>query len=369
MTRGPRVLAFIEALGVTGPAKNLLDTAGVLDLSVATYRRHPAPPPHHDGVDAFVDAFHQRGIPVTVIGERRALDPAAASAVSQTIARLRPDIVQTHNIKSHALVARATGRHQIPWVAFHHGYTSTDLKVRLYNLVDRWSLPRADAVVTTCRPFADELAHAGIDRQRITVVHNAAAGTAPMDRRSARALLGLDDAPLIVAVGRLSREKGHDVLIDACASLQRMSRDAPTLLIAGEGPEHDRLAARARRRGIKLRLDGFQASIAPYYAAADVFVLPSRSEGSPNVLLEAMAAGRPIVATSVGGVPEIASCGEVQLVPPDQPMALANAVAQVFSSPVLADRLGRRARRRAFDFTAAARNATLLDLYSRLCAS
>jgi glycosyltransferase involved in cell wall biosynthesis len=365
----PRVLAFIEALGVTGPARNLLDTAGVLDLAVATYRRHHAPRAHHDGVDAFVAAFEHRGIPVTVIDERRALDASAASTVSKTIARVRPDIVQTHNIKSHAFVAHALARQHIPWVAFHHGYTSTDLKVRLYNLVDRWSLPRADAVVTTCAPFADELAHAGIDRQRIAVVHNAAADIVSMDRASARRMLGLDDAPTIVAVGRLSHEKGHDVLVDACALLRRGSHGQATLLIAGEGPERNRLAARARRRGVNLRLDGFQTSIAPYYAAADVFVLPSRSEGSPNVMLEAMAAGCPIVATRVGGVPEIAGGGETQLVPRDRPMALAQAVAQLFDSPALARRLGRRARRRASLFTAAARNTALLDLYSRLCAS
>ena len=365
----PRVLAFIEALGVTGPARNLLDTAGVVDLSVATYRRHFASRAHHDGVDAFVAAFERRGIPVTVIEERRALDATAASAVGKTIARFRPDIVQTHNIKSHAFVAHALGRQRVPWVAFHHGYTATDLKVRLYNLVDRWSLPRATAVVTTCADFANELAHVGIDRRRIAVVHNAAADIAPMDRAAARALLALDDGPTVVAVGRLSREKGHDVLVDACAFLRRVSREEPTLLIAGDGPERTRLAARARQRGVKLRLDGFQTSIAPYYAAADVFVLPSRSEGSPNVLLEAMAAGCPIVATRVGGVPEIAGSGEVQLVPRDRPMALAQAIAQIFSSPALADRLGRWARRRASHFTAAARNTALLDLYSRLCAS
>lgn len=365
----PRVLAFIEALGVTGPARNLLDTAGVVDLSVATYRRQLAPRAHHDGVDAFVAAFERRGIPVTVIEERCALDAAAATAVSKTIARCRPDIVQTHNIKSHAFVARAAARQGLRWVAFHHGYTATDLKVRLYNLVDRWSLPRADAVVTTCTPFAEELTSAGIDRQRITVVHNAAAEVAVMDRAEARRRLGLPHGPIVVAVGRLSHEKGHDVLIDACALLRRVSRDEPTLIIAGEGPERGRLAARARRHGVALRLDGFQTSIAPYYAAADVFVLPSRSEGSPNVLLEAMAAGCPIVATRVGGVPEIAGSGEVQLVPRDRPLALAQAIAQVFSSPALADRLGRWARRRASDFTAAARNNALLDLYSRLCAS
>ena len=365
----PRVLAFIEGLGVTGPARNLLDTAGVLDLSVATYRRHLAPRAHHDGVDALVAAFNQRGIPVTVIDERRALDATAAAAVSQTIARLRPDIVQTHNIKSHAFVARARRRQSVPWVAFHHGYTATDLKVRLYNFIDRWSLRRADAVVTTCAPFAHELSQVGVDRQRITVVHNAASDVAAMDRASARRLLGLDDGPTIVAVGRLSHEKGHDVLVDACAILRRVSRIQPTLLIAGDGPERPRLAARARRHGVKLRLDGFQFSVAPYYAAADVFVLPSRSEGSPNVLLEAMAAGCSIVATRVGGVPEIAGGGEVQLVPRERPMAIAQAVADVFSSPALAERLGRWARRRASDFSAAGRNTRLLDLYGRLCAS
>jgi glycosyltransferase involved in cell wall biosynthesis len=306
-------------------------------------------------------------VPVRVIAERRAFDTAAASAVSRTIAELRPDVIQTHHIKSHALVAASRARGRTPWVAFHHGYTTTDLKVRLYNLIDRWSLPRADAVVTTCGPFADALARAGVDRQRISVIHNAAPEVpGSVDRTSARRTLGFENIATVVAAGRLSYEKGHDVLIDACAALERLTSDRPALVIAGDGPERSRLAARARERGVRLRLDGFQANLLPYYAAADVVALPSRSEGSPNVLLEAMAAGRPIVATSVGGVPEIAGADGAHLVAPDRPQDLARALALVLNSPALADRLGGAARRQASRFTTTARTAALLDLYARL---
>jgi len=364
----PRVLAFMEALGLTGPARNLLDTAGAVDLSVATYRRQPAPAAHHDGVDVFVAAVRRRGVPVHLIGERRALDAAVASRVSRTIAEVHPDVVQTHHIKSHALVAAAPARRRIPWVAFHHGYTTTDLKVRLYNQIDRWSLPRADAVVTTCAPFADALTKAGVDPRRISVLHNAAPEIqSHSDRAVARRSLGLEGAAaIVVAAGRLSREKGHDVLVDACAALAELTSIDPLLVIAGDGPERARLAARARQRGVRLRLDGFQSDLGPYYAAADVVALPSRSEGSPNVLLEAMAAGCPIVATSVGGVPEIAGGDAASLVAPDRPLDLARALAQVLNSSALAEQLGRAARRRASRFTATARTAALLDLYARL---
>ena len=295
-----RVLAFIEAHGVTGPVRNLLETAGSVDLHLATYRRRGAPRESRDGVDALLSAVAARGIPVTVIDERGAFDPAALSAVSRTITTLQPDVVQTHNIKSHALVAAAPARRGIPWVAFHHGYTSTDLKVRLYNRLDRWTLPRADAVVTTCARFAEDLEHAGVGADRISVVHNAVVPARPVEKASARRRLDLDRGAAIVAVGRLSWEKGHDILLDACAMIRREFnvRDVQ-LVIAGDGPERRRLAARARNSRVSLRLDGYQSDIAPYYAAADVFVLPSRSEGSPNALLEAMAAGCPIIATRV----------------------------------------------------------------------
>lgn len=361
------MLAFIEALGLTGAARNLVESGTHVDLHVATYRRRHAPPAHHAGVDALVAAANARGVPMVVLDERHAFDPALIARVRDTIAQVRPGIVQTHNIKSHALVARARGRSAVPWVAFHHGYTTIDLKDRIYSTADRLALRRADLVVTPCAAFARDLAARGIDPGRVAVVHNAVWPRDLPSREDARRRLSLEGRRAVVSVGRLSREKGHDVLIDACAALDPVVRRDAMVVIAGDGPERGRLEARAAAAGVTLRCDGFQPDVAPYYAAADVFVLPSRSEGSPNVLLEALAAGCPIVATGVGGVPEIVQHGSsALLVAADRPLQLRERIEHVLTRRDLAADLAAAGRVVAARFAPARRTAALEAIYSSL---
>jgi glycosyltransferase involved in cell wall biosynthesis len=361
----PRVLAFIEALGVTGPVRNLFRTAGSVDLHVATYRRGSGGRAHHDGIDALVDAARGRGVPLHVLDERHAFDPALLWRIARVIRAVGPHVVQTHNIKSHALVACQRNRPR--WIAFHHGYTDTDRKQRFYNRIDRWTLRRADAVVTTCSAFAGDLAAAGVDRRRITVLHNAVEPQRPIEMERARRALCLDSDHTVVAIGRLSREKGHDLLIDACAALPAGIRERTMLVIAGDGPEQPALVRRAAARGVRLRMDGYHEDVRAWYAAADAFVLPSRSEGSPNVLLEAFAAGCAVVAAGVGGVPEIAEDGvSAWLVPGSDPGALASGIEAVLTDSRLAARLRQGALAAAARFTPAARASALDALYAQV---
>ena len=361
-----RVLAFIEALGLTGPARNLLESSSGLDLHVGTYRRRGAD--HHEaGIAALARAFEARGVPVIVIDERRRFDPAVLRGMRAAIDRVRPDVVQTHNIKSHALMAAAQRGVRVPWVAFHHGYTDTDFKMRVYNRLDRHALRHADAVVTPCEAFVRELEEAGVDSARMSVLHNAVDAAPVIDRDAVRHALGVAGRRVILSVGRLSREKGHDVLIDACARLNPGLIERLCVLIVGDGPERAALERRAASAGVPVRFEGFQSSIDRYYAAADVFVLPSRSEGSPNALLEALAAGCPSIAARVGGVPEIVTHGvSAWLVPPEDPERLRDAIAYVLSNRSAAAGLAEEARRTASRMTRAGRHAQLHSIYQRV---
>jgi glycosyltransferase involved in cell wall biosynthesis len=199
------------------------------------------------------------------------------------------------------------------WVAYHHGYTGTSRAVRLYEELDRWSLRGAARVITVCSAFAADLARRGVRPERLHVQHTPIRSLGvPEGEASAglRAELAIPESMRVVlAVGRLSREKGHADLVRAFAELRR-SQNAPPLklVVAGDGPERaalERLAGELDIAGDVI-LAGHRHSIREFYALADAFVLPSHSEGSPNVLLEAMDAGVPVVATRVGGVPELA---------------------------------------------------------------
>lgn len=338
-----RLLAVIEAYTITGPAKNLLEFArssreSGIDTTIATFTREASS-------NLFIETAQSYGIPVETIRERSAYDSAALRALAETVDRLRPDIVQTHAVKSHFLARRAGLPQRTPWVAFHHGYTWPTLKARLYNQLDRWSLRQAGKVLTVSEPYRDELVAHGVDKGQIEIVHNAIPagwGKSQVDASAVtRAQLGIaDDRKLILIVGRLSREKDHLTLLEAVSRLPPEVQ--PHLLVVGEGPERGRIEQSVARLGLReqVTLVGQQNSAEPYYRIADIVAISSLQEGSPNALLEAMAAGVPVVATAVGGIPEIVEDGvSALLVGSKDAAGMAAAIGRLFNDPQLARKL------------------------------
>lgn len=389
-----KLLAVIEANTVTGPAKNLLSFFRLmrssepiegmrLEPSIVTFQRKTGDAAGDNNelsdpessANAFVAAARAQGVAVDIISERFRFDPNVVAQFRQIVARRAPDVVQTHMVKSHFLTKLAGIRRRYPWVAYHHGYTSTDLKMRGYNQLNRWSLPSADRVITVCGPFADQLSRAGVRRDRIVVCHNSVDFPAPVSEESKRALrqrLGITDGEWVVlTVGRLSHEKGH---IDLLRALTVLGEINPALnfklVIVGEGPERARLETELRSAGLSGRVvfAGQTADVQTYYEIADVLALPSHSEGSPNVLLEGMAAGLAVVATAVGGVSEIAVNEETALlVAPNDAQSFASALNRVSQDGEFARKLGRAAAVHvAQKFSPAAYVRSLLHVYRGL---
>jgi glycosyltransferase involved in cell wall biosynthesis len=378
-----KILSIIEATTVTGPAKNLLnfcrlmqtpefavDGRPLVEVSIVTFHRGEASPTPN----AFVEAARDLGIAVDVINERFRFDRSAIHQLREIVARRKPDLIQTHMIKSHFLVKLAQLNKQHPWIAYHHGYTSTDAKMLVYNQLNRWSLPSADRVIAVCEAFAKQLVRAGVRRERISICHNSVKpprNISKDEQQSLRANFQIsNDERVIVCVGRLSREKGHNDLIHAIALVHEME---PTLkfklLLVGDGPERAHLETVVRDLRIQEQVVfvGHVADVAAFYSIADVLALPSHSEGSPNVLLEAMAAGLPIVATAVGGVPEIAMSGENSLLTsPHQPQEFADALLTVLTDHVPAKRLATNAIMRAREFSPEAHALQLVCIYQEL---
>lgn len=351
-----RIVSLVEAATMNAVAKIVLEffrtTKHLPDSdedfpsiqgSIITFDRSA----DHDSPNEFVATARASGLEVDVIREQRRFDLGVIRALREAIDTRRPDLVITNSVKSHFLFWRSRLNRKYPWVAFHHGYTTTDLKMRVYNRLDRWSLPKADRVATVCHAFASELAReTKIPPEQIFVQHNAIRPQPPPaadEVKELRRRFGIAEGErVILAVGRLSKEKAHAELIEAFKQVSRNPDLHCKLLIAGDGPERANLerTARASGQNDQITFAGQVSNIQPFYAAADVFVLPSHSEGSPNVLLEAMAAEVPIVATAVGGVPEIVAAEEsALLVPPQNPQTLAAAIDRVLQDSTLAQRL------------------------------
>jgi glycosyltransferase involved in cell wall biosynthesis len=368
-----RLLAILEATTITGPAKNLLQFAQCarehVEVTIAVFWREGQS-------NLFLETAGRLAVPVHALPEAGRFDRTLIPTLRSLASELKPDLIQSHAVKSHFLV-RAAGLHRVaPWVAFHHGYTWPDLRARVYNRLDRWSLRAAKRVLTVSEPFRRELIGRGVAPERIDVVHNAIdpqwglRGKTPEASAALCAQLGIGpEKRVVLIVGRLSSEKDHRTLLEALRRLQG-SVPPPHLAIVGDGPERPRIEEAIRALGLveSVTLTGMVPSAEPYYGIADVCVLSSLSEGSPNALLEAMAAGVPVVATAVGGVPEMVTHGEsALLIQPGDCQAMTSAIAALLSDGDLARKLAARAREVVLERHAPeARTRRLVEAYCRL---
>jgi glycosyltransferase involved in cell wall biosynthesis len=331
---------------LSGPGRQLTEVARALkdtgvELTVVTFQRRGRP------ASPFPEHLAKAGVACEVLPESGATDVSLISRLRAVIDRLDPHVLQTHSYKPAALVAalQVIGRRR-PWIAFFHGVTHEDRKVRVYNWLDRRLVARADRVVVMSQAQLAGFSHLG---DRVRLVHNAVLTAAVRDGAGERLSLPESPRPVLGVIGRLSAEKGIDVLLRAVRVLHDRGLQ-PSLLIAGDGPEREPLIK--LRDDLKLtdsvRFLGAVHPIAALYPHLDVVVLSSRTEGLPNVLLEALAADRAVVATRVGAIPEVlAETDAGELVAPDSVNELADGIARALSR--LDDQRARDARRRAVD--------------------
>jgi glycosyltransferase involved in cell wall biosynthesis len=224
-----------------------------------------------------------------------------------------------------------------------------------------WALSRTERVVAVSRALAEEVVTLGVPRDRVAIVMNGVDGELfrPRDRAAARAELGLPAGPLALYVGNLKADKG---VLDLAAAWSRVARELPEaqLAIVGGGPARGALEAQLPPGA---RLHGPQplAQVPTWMAACDILVLPSHAEGTPNVVLEALACGRRVVASSVGGIPDLITCPTLgQLVPAHQPEALAAALTDALRTPYAAEPVAELGARGGWEPSAAALHAVLV---------
>ena len=259
----------------------------------------------------------------------------AIGKLRQFVRREQIALVCTHGYKADVLATAACLGTGVPTAVFLRGWIGEDPKVKMYEFLDRSLLPLANRVVCLCAAQAGAIACRPGLRNKVRVVVNAGEkrNILPEKRAQIRtslyASLGVSaEAILIATAGRLSPEKGTADFIRAIPHIWPLV-PAAKFVICGEGREGADLRALVNRLGLaeKVIFAGFLPCLPEQIAAFDLLVNPSLTEVMPNVVLEAIAAGVPVVATAVGGVPEIAYAAKgVYLTPPENPDALASAV-------------------------------------------
>jgi glycosyltransferase involved in cell wall biosynthesis len=257
------------------------------------------------------------------------------------IQSLRPDLVHLHSAKA-GLAGRLALRSSTRTVYQPHAWSFLAVEGLMRSLTlawERWSVRWTDAVVCVSEAECRDAVELGLRLQdRVRVVPNGVDTERflPRDRDEARARLGLDEGPLAVCVGRLSRQKGQDVLLDAWSAIREAVPGA-RLALVGDGPEGDRLRERA---GEDVLFAGISDDPRDWYAAATVVVIPSRWEGMALVTLEAAASERSVVMSDVAGAWEVVPPPAGEVVPVEDPGALAAAVSTRLRDPARADREG-----------------------------
>jgi glycosyltransferase involved in cell wall biosynthesis len=301
----------------------------------------------------FITRLEGLAIPVTpleVAGRNYAREYRSLGAL---VNRLGPGIIHTHGYRADVIAGQVARAHRVATVSTVHGFTGGGIRNRLYERVQCIALRRADAVIAVSRPLVHRLVRAGVPRAKIRCLPN---GFLPPETNFSRAVarrkLGIRDDSIVVAwVGRLSPEKGADVMLHAIAECD----PAWQLSMIGDGPERNRLREQAEKLGIDNRVTwhGAVASAGSLLHAFDAFVLSSRTEGTPIALFEAMYAGVPVIATRVGGVPDVVESAHALLVPPENPRMIARALEEIARERSAATKRSALARERVLQIFSA----------------
>lgn len=336
-----------------------------IDIVIGSFSEHKEPP-------EFLEVISADGLETMLFPVTSAYDRSAIQKVADGLVQGRFDILCTHDYRTHVIGWFAARRARVRWIGFSRGWTQDTLRVKIYTLIDKFVIRFADRIVAVSHSQKDRLTRLWISPRKIAVVHNAI----ELDRFAGIQAISLkqrfgfsSDAIVVVAGGRFSQEKGQKDLVEAAARAIRRNPRIKVVMF-GHGPDFDLILSQIRAVGLQdsILCPGHERHMLGYLRSADLLVNPSLSEGLPNIILEAMALGVPVVATSVGGVPELIQHeANGLLVPAKDPIALSDAILEMCGDPETREKYRKVALETlARSFTFKGQLDALRDIYQRV---
>ncbi len=365
------VLHLIGSNLVGGPEKQILHHAQDMQnsrfcLSIGSFHDLSERP-------EVLVAAEQRNIPTVCLPGGIRID--LVSRLVKVLEERNGPLLCTHGFKANVVGYLATRRTHTPHVAFVRGFTAENKRVVLYEMLERQALKRAQRVVCVSQKQAEEIGRLRKNRRPPVVVKNAM--LPPYSRQNegkppSRSSLGIPhDAFVFGSVGRLSPEKGHRFLISAFHKL--CSAQGPNaksfLIVVGDGKEQGPLERQASQLGIRERVHfaGFQGNPGEWMRLFDCMVQPSLTEGTPNSVLEALCLRVPVIATAVGGVPDLIVDGRNGLLVPSADLnEMAEAMQRMQNSPDLKTRLIAGAEELTWEYSPAHQRQKLMEVYEEV---
>jgi len=359
-----KVLIAMDTSSISGPAKNLLyflesqknQKKVIFELVIFNYK---------DKENLFLQVLEKLPFTIWKIECAPGLTLDALKKFIDVLKQAKPDILQTHGYKTNffALIAKISC--SFLWVSFFHGWTTENWKVRFYHLLDYVSLRYADTIVTVSQTQA-ALIRKKISMKVVTIANavdvHAIEATQP-DLQVRVQMQIPADHKIILCLGRLSSEKGQEYLIEAFKKVSS-EIEKVSLLLVGEGIDRAKLEALAKDNS-RIHFFGFTRKPINILKAADLLVLPSLSEGMPNVVLEAFAAKVPVVASSVSDVPAMLDYGRCgKLVEPANIDQLTQAILQSLQEDQT-EVIALAYKKVISEFSVEKRNESILELYAK----
>jgi glycosyltransferase involved in cell wall biosynthesis len=369
MTNRLTVLLLVSSEGYFGVENMLVNLGAALSKSacrcvVGVF--HDSRFPHIE----VADRAREQGLAVEIVPCAGRFDPRAAAYIRKLIRTHHVDVIHTHGYKADLYAFAATAWSHVGLVATCHNWLGRSWNMHAYAALDRLSLRTFDRIVVVSEVVAEILRRSGIPSGRVEMISNGVEIERFRDAQpTLRDEIASPDEPLVGFVGRLVPEKGGEIFLRAGQNVLRSNRRAK-FVIVGEGTARREWETLASSLGIRDRVvfTGARSDMPGVYASFHALVLPSLCEAMPMCLLEAMAAGKPVIATAVGAVPRIVEPDYTGLLlEPGDVKGLTAAITRLLDAPKLARWMGENGQARAIEhFSAESMAKQYLDVYRKV---
>ncbi|MEW8052182.1 MAG: glycosyltransferase family 4 protein [Candidatus Thiodiazotropha sp.] len=304
-----QVLDLRDSPWIDGPGRTILQCAEMIDRNKCNIHIGAFSGESHND-HAYMKKASQLGLDVVAIKENSSFDRKVIDQIKQVIQNQSIDIIHTHDFRSNIYGLICAKSQRLPLVSTCHGWISNSLKGKIYTAIDKYLLRYHDQVIVVSEIMKENLVSGGMQSDKVNVINNALVindYVIEKGNNKLRSEFNISPEKKVIAnIGRLSQEKRQDYFLKAAKYLNGINKNLMFIII-GVGPEEKRLMSLSHELGISdiVRFTGYRNDMVDVYNGIDLVVQSSNTEGMPNVVLESLLMGVPVIATNVGGTAQI----------------------------------------------------------------